>query len=668
MEKYFEGIMIGSGKGYGFVKIEGQDQDFFIPPPNMFGALDGDKVVIERIKKPDQDNVAEVKKILEYANQKIVGNLMYGLMGNYVVPDNPRIHKTVLIAPKDLSGATVGDKVIAKVTAQPSGNDDLLGEIVEVLGRATERSVLEKAIIRENNIRDEFPKEVLDKADALPQNVLPQDKIGRVDLTDRIICTIDGADTKDIDDAISIQKLENGNFLLGVHIADVGNYVPRGGVIDKEAFARGTSTYLPGYVIPMLPTALSNGICSLNEGVERLTLNCDMEIDHKGQVVHHKIYEGYIKSSARLTYDGVKAVLEGDHTDEKYVRLLPQLEMMHELSDIIGAKKIEEGYLEFDLPESEFEIDERGQLVNIKRHNTHFVHQIIENFMVAANETVAKHFFLAKVPFIYRVHEIPSPEKTQNLIMFMEGLGLKANLPQEVAPKDFQAILNSIDGTPYEHALNKVLLMSLQKARYFEKCLGHFGLASTYYTHFTSPIRRYPDLSIHRIIKDFLHGDVDKTDKNLKLFVEEASVQASETEKRSETGTRQVEDLKMAEFMQNHIGEEFEGTISGITSFGVFVELPSTIEGMIRIENLPEDEYEYNEKTMTLVGHHHKFCYGDTIAVRVAKVDLPKRQIDFCEVSAIFKEKVVKENIRRPKLDKNKFSKKQFDKNKKNKK
>ena len=346
MEKYFEGIYIGSGKGFGFVKIEGQEQDFFIPPNRTLGALDGDKVVIEKVKA-SEDNVAEVKKILEYANQTIIGNFMYGLMGNYVVPDNTRIDKTVLVSPKDIGSATVGDKVVVKVTAQPSSSDDLLGEIIEVMGRATQRSVLEKAIIRENKIRDVFPQEVLDFAKKIPQEITEKDKVGRTDLTDRIICTIDGDDTKDIDDAISISKLENGNYLLGVHIADVGQYVKQGGVIDQEAFARGTSTYFPGYVIPMLPTALSNGICSLNEGVERLTLNCDMEINDKGEVVAHKIYEGFIKSTARLTYDKVKATLEGEQTEEKYQKLLPQLKLMHELSDKIGAKKEEEGYLEF---------------------------------------------------------------------------------------------------------------------------------------------------------------------------------------------------------------------------------------------------------------------------------------------------------------------------------
>ena len=658
MEKYFEGTLIGSGRGFGFVKIEGIEEDFFIPPTSMFGALDGDKVVIERMPAKE-NNVAEVKKILEYNNPTIIGNLMYGLMGNYVVPDNPRIHKTVLINPKDLGNATVGDKVIAKITAQPSGPDDLLGEIIEVLGTATERSVLEKAIIRDNKIRDVFPKEVLDAATACGQEINPKDKEGRVDLTDRIICTIDGDDTKDIDDAISIEKLANGNYLLGVHIADVGQYVKKGGVIDQEAFTRGTSTYPPGYVIPMLPSSLSNGICSLNEGVERLTLNCDMEISPEGETVNHKIYEGFIKSNARLTYDKVKDALEGLPVEEKYQNLLPQLKLMHELSDILGAKKEAEGYLEFDLPETEFLFNERGEVVDIQKHDNHFVHQIIENFMVAANETVAEHFFKEKVPFIYRVHEVPTPEKSTVLLNFMEGLGLSIRLPQCVTPKDYQDILRSIDGSPYEHALNKVLLMSLQKARYFEKCLGHFGLASTYYTHFTSPIRRYPDLSIHRIIKDYLHGKVDKNDKHLKAFVEEASIQASETEKRSEVGTRQIEDLRMAEYMKKHLGEQHTGTVNGVTAFGVFVELPNTVEGLIRIENLPEDEYEYDEKTMTLRGHHHTYAYGDEIKVQVAKVDLVKRQIDFCHVGVEFKEKVFKENIRRPKIDRNKIKPKE---------
>ena len=654
MEKYYEGIFIGTNKGFGFVKIEGIEEDFFIPPNATLGALDGDKVVIESVKKPDADNVAEVKKILAYANQRIIGNLMYGLMGNYVVPDNPRIPKTILIKPKDINSATVGDKVVVNVTAQPTSDDDLLGEVIEVLGRATERSVLERAIIRENKIRDVFPQPVLDLAESFGQEVSEKDKLGRRDLTGETIFTIDGDDSKDLDDAISIKKLENGNYLLGVHIADVGNYVKKGNLIDIEAYARGTSTYFPGYVIPMLPTTLSNGICSLNENEVRLTLTCEMEINEKGNVVKHDIYESFIKSSARLTYNKVFATLNGEETEEKYQNLKNEFELMAELTRILQAKKDEEGYLEFDLPETHFELNEKGEIISISREENNFAHQIIECFMIAANETVAEHFYKLKVPFVYRVHEMPTAEKSAQLSSFMEGLGLNPVVfSNHITPKDYQEILKAIDGEPYEKALNKVLLMSLQKAKYFEKCLGHFGLASTYYTHFTSPIRRYSDLTIHRIIKDYLNHRLDVNDKNLKLFVEEASVQASETEKRSEVSERQVDDLKMAEYMQKHLGEEFEGTVCGVTSFGVFVELENTVEGLIRIENLPTDEYEYIEKTMTLKGHHHSYAYGDTVKIRVAKVNLPKRQIDFCESSMEFKEKLKKDDRpRKPKLSK----------------
>lgn len=660
MEKYYEGNFIGSGKGFGFVKIEGIENDFFIPPNKNFGALDGDRVIIEPVKAKDADNVAEVKKILEYANQRIIGNFMYGLMGNYVVPDNPRIQKTVLIKPADINMATVGDKVVVKITAQPSSDDDLLGEVIEVLGRATERSVLERAIIRENKIRDVFPQEVLDLAESFGMEVSEKDKLGRKDLTNEIIFTIDGDDSKDLDDAVSIKKLDNGNYFLGVHIADVGNYVKRNNAIDQEAYIRGTSAYFPGYVIPMLPTALSNGICSLNEGEIRLTLTCDMEINPQGEVVNHEIYESYIKSSARLTYDKVFATLNGEETDEKYLKLANQFNLMAELTKILQKKKDDAGYLEFDLPEAHFEVNEKGELVSITKENNHFAHQIIESFMIIANETVAEHFYKLKVPFVYRVHEVPTPEKSAQLSSFMEGLGLNPVVfGNNVTPKDYQAILKAVDNQPYEKALNKVLLMSLQKARYYEKCLGHFGLASTYYTHFTSPIRRYPDLSIHRIIKDYLHGDLESDSKHLANFVEEASVQASETEKRAETCERQVNALKMAEYMQKHIGEEFDGTVCGVTAFGVFVELENTIEGLIHIENLPTDEYEYLENTMTLKGHSHKYAYGDTVRVRVANVNLPKRQIDFCESSMPFTAKKQKEeHPRRPKLNKSALKKK----------
>ncbi|MDD4816006.1 MAG: ribonuclease R [Clostridia bacterium] len=658
MGKYFEGKLVGNSKGFGFVSIEGYDDDFFIPPQKMFGALDGDKVVIETTSIGANSNLAEVKKILEYANQTVVGNLMYGLMGNYVVCDNPKIHKVVLINSKDLNKANVGDKVVAKVTAQPSGDENLRGEIIEVLGRASERSVLEKAIIRMNNLPEIFPQIVIDKADKFGQEVQEKDKINRTDLTKETIFTIDGDDSKDLDDAISIEKLSDGKYKLGVHIADVGNYVTKDSEIDKEAYIRGTSAYFPGYVIPMLPTSLSNGICSLNENVERLTLSCVMTIDENGVVVDHKIFESVIKSCARLTYDKVFATMQNQNTEEKYQNLKQKFVIMEELAKILEKKKDDAGFLELDLPETYFEINEKGELLNVLKLDRNIAHKMIEAFMIVANETVAEHFFEKKVPFVYRVHEVPTYEKSQQLVSFMEGLGLNPIVfPKNITPMDYQKILKAIDGEPYEQVLNKVLLMSLQKARYCEQCLGHFGLASTYYCHFTSPIRRYPDLTIHRIIKDYLNKRIDEISaKDLKIFVEEASVQSSLTEKRAEQTERKIDALKMAEYMQKHIGEDFDGIICGVTSFGVFVELENTIEGLIRIENLPDDEYSYIENTMTLKGQKHSYGYGEKVRIKVVAVDLPKRQIDFCEANTVY---VPRKSFadKKPFIEKNSFSK-----------
>lgn len=666
MEKYYETILIGSGRGFGFAKVEGVEEDFFIPPNKMYGALDGDKVVIEPCPDENNPNLAEVKKILEYANQQIIGTLAYGMMGNYVVADNPRIHKTVLIKPIDLNGANVGDKVVVKVTAQPSGDADLLGEITEVLGKASERSVMEKAIVRANRIPDVFPSEVTELAESFGQTVSEIDKAGRRDLTKEITFTIDGDDSKDLDDAISIEKLENGNYKLGVHIADVGNYVKKGNAIDIEAYKRGTSVYFPGYVIPMLPTTLSNGICSLNEGEDRLTLTCEMEINEKGDVVNHDIFESVIRTTGRLTYDLVYATLKGEETPEKYQKLKDKFILMEELTNILNAKKDEMGYLEFDLPETYYKLNEKGELLEVYELERHIAHEMIEAFMIVANETVAEHFYERNIPFVYRVHEVPLPEKSASLAAFMEGLGLNPVVfSKNVSPKEYQTILKMVDGEPYEQALNKVLLMSLQKARYHDKCLGHFGLASTYYTHFTSPIRRYSDLTIHRIIKDYLHKNVDTNDKQLKLFVQDASVQASETEQRAVTAERQVEALKKAEYMQKHIGEVYEGVVNGVMPYGVFVELENTVEGLIHIENLPVDEYTYIENTMTLKGHNHSYSYGDSITIRVAGVNLAKRQVDFCEVSMEYTPRdESKDRPRRPKLDKKKLDKKKFEKGK----
>lgn len=649
-ENIFEGTLVGSNKGFGFVSIEGYADDFFIPPTKMAGALNGDKVVIRATNMGENSNVAEVVEIREKVNKTIIGNLTYGLIGNYVICDNSRVHKVVLINPKDLNKANVGDKVVVKVTMQPESEANLRGEIIEVLGPASDRGVLEKAILKENKLPEIFPENVIKASDNIKQEISAEEQKNRVDLTKEIIFTIDGDDSKDLDDAISIEKTPDGKYKLGVHISDVGHYVKRNSEIDKEAFSRGTSAYFPGYVIPMLPTSLSNGICSLNENVKRLTLSCEMIINKNAEVESHKIFESIIKSCGRLTYDKVFATLEGDKTvGEKYLNLVDKFKLMEELCLILENKKDEDGYLELNLPETYFDLNEKGQLVNILKKNVHIAHRIIESFMVVCNEVVAKDFCEKKVPFVYRVHETPPAEKVEVLSSFVGSLGLKINFPKHITPKDYQKILKSAENKSFSEILNKVLLISLSKARYCELCLGHFGLASTYYTHFTSPIRRYSDLTIHRIIKDYLHGELNESQAEkideLKEFVEQASVQASVTEKRAEKAERMVDSLKMAEYMQNHIGEEFAGAVCGVTNFGIFVELDNTIEGLVRIENLPDDEYSYDEKTMKLKGRKNAYSFGDKVKIKVVAVDLSRRQIDFCEADTTY--------VPKPKYEKN---------------
>lgn len=659
-EEIFEGTLVGNNKGFGFVSIEGFADDFFIPPTKMAGALDGDKVIIRPTNVGEDSNVAEVVKIVEKTNKTIIGNLTYGLIGNYVICDNPRLHKVVLINTSDLHKANVGDKVVVNITAQPESEANLRGEIIEVLGPASDRGVLEKAIIRANKLPEIFPENVIKESENIKQEISAQDEKSRVDLSNEIIFTIDGDDSKDLDDAISIEMLSDGRYKLGVHISDVGHYVKRNSEIDKEAFLRGTSAYFPGYVIPMLPTSLSNGICSLNENVKRLALSCEMIINKNAEVESHKIFESVIKSCGRLTYDKVSATLNGDKTvEEKYLKLLDKFKLMQELCLILEKKKDEDGYLELDLPETYFDLNEKGQLINIFKKEFNIAHRIIESFMVVCNEVVARDFCEKKIPFVYRVHEVPPVEKVEVLTTFAESLGLKVNLPKHITPKDYQNILKSAEDKKFREILNKVLLISLSKARYCDLCLGHFGLASTYYTHFTSPIRRYSDLTIHRIIKDYLHGKLNKSDAEkideLKEFVETASVQASVTEKRAETAERMVDSLKMAEYMQNYIGEEFEGMVCGVTNFGVFVELENTIEGLVRIENLPDDEYSYDEKTMKLKGRKHAYSFGDKIKIKVVAVDLSRRQIEFCEAETTY--------VPRPKFEKNyDIDRTQFDK------
>ena len=486
-----------------------------------------------------------------------------------------------------------------------------------------------KGIIREHELYESFPDDVIAECDKLSMSVKACQKKNRLDLTKEEIFTIDGEDAQDFDDAVSIKRTGKG-YILGVHIADVGEYVKKDSSLDEEAFNRGTSVYFPKSVLPMLPEVLSNGVCSLQEGVDRLTLSCIMEIDKNGKVVNYQICESVIKSVARLTYNQVNDLFNGK--ESKASKVKKSLFNMLELSKILQANKIKNGYLDFEIPECEFIFDEEGKAIDVVKRERNAAHRLIEDFMVLANEVVAKSFKIKGVPFVYRVHEAPRKEKLTAVKDFMEGLGISVpNLPEEIKPDYYQSLLKLVDGKDYESIVNKVLLRSMQKAKYMNKNLGHFGLALEYYCHFTSPIRRYPDLTIHRIIKETLHKKaLSKTRmEELGLFTFEASEQSSLTERNAEKAEREVDDLWKAYIMKDKIGQEFEATISSVTSYGVFVELENGVEGLVRIEDLPQDGYLFLEKQLKLQGQNHTFRLGDRINVILIKANIFTRKLDF---------------------------------------
>ena len=638
--KLKKGEVANKSRDYLFVKIPGQARDYFIPSDKTKGAISGDIVLV---RATGGNNEAEVVKIVEKVNRQVVGIVKKDEIGTFVEAD--RFTKPIYIQEKDLNGAAVNDLVVTEITYQPSSKDGLQGRVSEILGRADDKAILEQAIIKDFNLPTEYSKEALAQCEYIPEKISEDDKKGRLDLTGETIFTIDGADARDLDDAVSIKKLEDGTYELGVHIADVGNYVTLGSPLDQDAFERGTSVYFPDNVIPMLPKKLSNGICSLNPNVERLALSVIMKIDSTGHVVSHEIKESVIKSCQRFTYDEIFAIMNGDkEMCEKYAHLKDDVLLMQELSNIIKADRERRGSLNFDLPEATFKLNEQGEVLEINPRVQNEAHNLIERFMVICNETVAKHFDDLNVPFVYRVHEKPSPESVQKVLMFMEGLGVNRILPpKKIDPTFYQQLISLFEGTEQARVLDKVILMSMKKARYQEEDLGHFGLASENYCHFTSPIRRYPDLCIHRIIKECLHKGVDRKNLyELEDFVTEASFQASKTERRADDAERAVDDLKKAEYMSKQIGKEFEGVISGVTNFGVFVQLPNTVEGLIKLENLPKDDYVFIDTQQKLAGRKKTYCLGDPIKVKVAAANVFTRKIDFEECQEKNKNKIVK--------------------------
>ncbi len=622
-----KGVYTGNERGFGFFTSEDGSGDLFIPHRASLGALHGD-VVLACPSKGRSDDEGEVLYVLERGLKKVVGTFRLEGRGGFLEPDDSRYTARVYIPSSKRGKVQNGSKAVAKIVSFENGQP--FGEIEEVLGKSGDLFTEELSIIRAHAFREEFPEDVLKEADKVASKGISSEELSRrEDLRGELIITVDGEDTRDIDDAISLTK-KDGKYFLGVHIADVTHYVRRAGALDKEAFLRGTSVYFPDRVLPMLPKALSNGICSLNENEDRLTLSCLMTVDGSGKVLEKRIAPTVIRSRHRMTYTNVMKLYEGDkETVEKYPDLVGLVRDTMELTKILQRRRRESGCVELDLKEAKI-LYENGT-IDIPEAPRTIAHEMIEQFMVLANESVAEIMTQKKAPFVYRVHESPSPEKVHDLQLFLTGLGMKKELNEEhVTPKDFQKILTETDGTPLSAVLSRVMLRAMMKAKYSPENVGHFGLASACYCHFTSPIRRYPDLAIHRIIKDSLRGEGGNALKEkYGTFVEDASFRSSATERTAQEGERDVDDLYIAFYMKDKIGEEYEATISGVTSFGVFAELANTVEGMIPVETLPEDRYEFLEEQRLLKGAKQSFRLGGKLFIKVAGVDLGARRVIF---------------------------------------
>ena len=638
MMNLFVGKLSVHPKGFAFLDIgvEGE-RDIFIPANGLNGAMHQDRVIARLVKSETTQSrtEGEIIKVIERGNTEIVGKFESSKNYGFVISDNKRLTADVFVAKNDSMGAKTGDIVVCKITKYPQKGRNPEGKIKEILGKQGDKGVDLLSIIKQNGLPEEFPKKVLKQAHEIPEDIDAREVHSRLDLRNEPIYTIDGADAKDLDDAISIEKLSNGNYKLGVHIADVTHYVTEGSHLDEEALKRGTSVYLVDTVIPMLPPKLSNGVCSLHPDVDRLTLSCIMEIDEKGKIVSHEIKKSVINSKARLIYEDVSDILENDNQElkQKYSKILDKLVLSEQLAKILMQRRDTRGAMDFDFAESKIIMDDQGNVTDIIKYDRRIANKIIEEFMLIANETVAEQFFWAQIPFVYRVHENPDPEKIRDFSKFIGAFGytIKGDL-EEIHPKELQKLLTDIEGKKEELVISTLMLRSLKKAKYSPSCTGHFGLAAKYYTHFTSPIRRYPDLQIHRIIKETIDEALNEKRLNkLKSIVEKASEISSIREREADEAQRQVEDLRKAEYMKSHIGESYEGIISSITSFGIFVELYNTVEGLIRLNNLSDDYYIFDQANYMLIGEHTKkvFKIGDTVNITVDSVNIPLREVNF---------------------------------------
>lgn len=634
-----KGTFAGSQKGFGFVMLDEDRPDIFIPANNVNSAMNKDIVLVRILKDEDQGRKSEgeIVRIVERKNKRLVGVYQDSKNFGFVVPDDKKIPQDIFISKSDKGGASNGQIVVVEITSWPEKRRSPEGRVIEVLGNKGDRGIDILTIIRKHGLPEEFPREVERFAEKIPDEIPEEEIARRRDLRDITMVTIDGEDAKDLDDAVSVELMKNGHYKLGVHIADVSHYVREGNPLDKEAYKRGTSVYLIDRVIPMLPKKLSNGVCSLNPRVDRLALSCFMEIEPKhGKVVDHEIFESVIKTNERMTYTDVTKILrdKDPETIKKYEYLYDDFKNMGDLYEILNKRRMSRGSIDFDFPECKIKLDENGKPIEVSIYERAIANTIIEEFMLVCNETIAEHFFWLKVPFVYRIHEDPDMEKLLHFSEFAYNLGYPVRIKEdEVHPKDLQKVLEKVAGQKEETVVSTLLLRSMMKAKYSPTCVGHFGLAAKYYCHFTSPIRRYPDLSIHRIIKEILRkGELDeKREGKLKNFVGEASKQSSETERVAVEAEREADDLKKAEFMMDKIGEEFEGIISSVTNFGMFVELPNTIEGLVHITDLHDDYYIYDERHLALIGERTKNVYrlGDNVKVICTRVDIDSHEVYF---------------------------------------
>ena len=638
-----EGPFIGHPKGFGFVEIEGQDEDIFIPESDTGTAMHQDKVriIIRDDKKEGKRQEGVVVKVLERGMPEIVGTYQLNRDFGFVISDNPKFSKDIFIPRKEAAGIKNGDKVIAVITDYGSGNKNPEGKIKENLGNIRTPGTDILAIVKSFGIPSEFPEKVMKQAQRVPDHVLDADRDGRLDLRHLQTVTIDGEDAKDLDDAISLTK-EGDIYHLGVHIADVSNYVQYNSALDREALKRGTSVYLADRVVPMLPERLSNGICSLNQGEDRLALSCLMDINEKGKVVSHQIAETVINVNERMCYTDVKNILEDtdEEAKKRYDALIPMFFMMKELSGILRNSRHHRGSIDFDFPESKIILNAAGKAIDVKPYEANVATKIIEDFMLMANETVAQEYCTEEIPFVYRTHDNPDPEKVESLLTLLHNQGVKIQkAKEEITPKEIQQIIESIEGLPNEAMISRLVLRSMKQAKYTTECSGHFGLAAKYYCHFTSPIRRYPDLQIHRIIKDNLRGRLMREGRteHYAEILDEVARQSSVCERRADEAERESDKLKKAEYMSYHLGEEFEGIISGVTGWGLYVELPNTVEGLVHVNTLRDDYYVFDQESYELCGEMTKKVYklGDKVRVRVADADKMLKTVDFELVSDI---------------------------------